>query len=432
MRKNKTMLMKRLQELESKNEDINIGVVGAGRMGTGLIVQIGKMKGLSVRAVSDIYLEKATSALQIMRSERKLITTSNIDEAETAISDGSIVVTPNSSILPQLSELDLIVDATGSPEVGAEIAQESIRQGKSVVMLNAEADATIGPILNHYASTCGVVYTGASGDEPGATKELYDFATTLGFRVIAAGKGKNNPLDRTATPGSLETIARQKGLDPKMLTSFVDGTKTMVEMTQLANATGLKPDIRGMHGPETTVDRISHVFCTKKNGGILETEGAVDFALGSVAPGVFVVFTMTESIIRSDLEYLGLGQGPNYHLYRPYHLCHIETPLCIARAVIHKEPAIAPIAGPVADVITIAKRDLNLGERLDGIGGSTVFGLIERAETARQINALPIGLTSNAVLKRNVLKGEVIRMDAVDIPDTQLTRLRREQDRRFG
>ena len=426
-----TSLMKELEILEAKSENINVGVVGAGRMGTGLIIQMAKIKGLRVSAVSDLYLERATSAIQGAQPLQKIITTNDLDEAEDAVKNGSIIATQNSSILPQLPDLNVIVDATGSPEVGAEIAHESINNGKCVVMLNAEADATIGPILNHYATTSGVVYTGASGDEPGAAKELYDFAATLGFRIIAAGKGKNNPLDRNATPITLEKVAKQKGLDPKMLTSFVDGTKTMVEMTQLANATGLKPDIRGMHGPEASVAKLSSLFCAKSDGGILVSEGAVDFAVGSVAPGVFVVFKTTEKIIRNDLDYLGLGPGPYYHLYRPYHLCHIETPLSIARAAIQKEPSIAPIDGPVAEVITIAKRDLKRGEKMDGIGGVTVFGLIERANIAKQIGALPIGLAGRATLRKDLARGEVIGLNDVELPDNQLTRLRREQDRYF-
>ncbi|MBC7190277.1 NAD(P)-dependent oxidoreductase, partial [Candidatus Aerophobetes bacterium] len=335
-------------------------------------------------------------------------------------------------IVPRLSFVDCIVEATGVPRVGAEVAFETIRNKKHVVMMNLEADVTAGFILSEFAKNAGVVYTVGAGDEPAAIKELYDFAVSVGFKVVAAGKGKNNPLNREATPRTLKEVAFKKGMNPKMLCEFVDGSKTMIEMSCVANATGLFPDVRGMHGPFCKLDELPKVFSLKEKGGILTREGVVDYALGKIAPGVFVVVTTDNPRIKKDLDYLGMGKGPSYLLYRPYHLTNMEIPVSIARAVIYREPTIAPLLeGPVAETITVAKRDLKKGKVIDGIGGFDVYGLIEKAYIAKEENLLPLGLAEGAVLKRDVKKGECIRWDDVYIEENVLLNLRKLQDRLF-
>jgi predicted homoserine dehydrogenase-like protein len=296
------------------------------------------------------------------------------------------------------------------------------------VLLNVEADVTVGPLLKRMADAAGVVYTGAAGDEPAATLELWTFARTLGLEVICAGKGKNNPLDRSATPETVGARAREVGTAPKMLCSFVDGTKTMVEMAALANATGLSLTKRGLHGPEASVADLPRIFSSRAQGGILEQTGVVDYAIG-VAPGVFVVFTTDLPVVVDELRYLKMGDGPNWVLYRPYHLTSLETPLSVARAVLQHEATIAPTQGLIAEVITVAKRALRAGEQIDGIGGFTVYGLVDRAEVARSENLLPLGLAQGATLKRNIEEGEPISYDDVEIDDSQtIVQLRRLQD----
>jgi predicted homoserine dehydrogenase-like protein len=218
--------------------------------------------------------------------------------------------------------------------------------------------------------SAGVVYTGSAGDEPGAIVELYDFARSLGFEVVAAGKGKNNPLELLATPESLADEAASKQMNPKMLAYFVDGTKTMVEMAAVANATGMTPDKPGMHGPEETLpDRLAGLFSLEEEGGILTAYDAVDYVRG-VAPGVFIIVRSEAEPVRETLEYLGQGAGPNYVLYRPYHLTSLETPMSVARAALYGEPTIAPREAPSAEVVAVAKRNLKPGETLGSIGSA--------------------------------------------------------------
>ena len=421
----------KLAEIDKKGENIKVAIVGVGQMGAGVANVISQMKGMETVAFAEIEKEKAIALFEELGVERKSIFTSDDPEScNRALEKGMRVVTDKACIIPHLKLVDVIVEATGIPSVGAEVAFEAIRCKKHIVMMNVETDVTVGPILKELAKDKGIVYTVGAGDEPGAIKELYDFATSVGFRVVAAGKGKNNPLDREATPESLKDIALKKGVNPKMLCEFVDGSKTMVEMAAVANATGLLPDIRGMHGPKCNVEELASVFSLKKDGGILEKEGVVDYAIGNVAPGVFVVVTTDNKRLIKDLEYMSMGKGPNYLLYRPYHLTSIEIPISVARAFLYKEPTIVCKERPVAEAITVAKRDLKAGKVIDGIGRFDIYGSIEKASVAFEENLLPLGLAEGAVLKENVKKGEYIRKDQVELDENSvLVNLRRLQEK---
>jgi predicted homoserine dehydrogenase-like protein len=296
-------------------------------------------------------------------------------------------------------------------------------------MMNVECDVTVGAILRRKADEAGVVYTMAAGDEPAAILELYRFATALGFEVVAAGKGKNNPLDITATPAALAERAKARDMSARMLCEFVDGSKTAVEMCSVANATGLVPDVRGMHGAKTTRETLHKVFCLQSDGGVLTKKGVVDFAIG-VHPGVFVVFTTDQPRLKHGLIQRDMGTGPNYLLFRPYHLCSIEVPLTCAQAVIYGESSGHPLPKPVAECIAIAKRDLKTGETLDAIGEYCYRASIDIVQAARAENLLPLGLAKGCVLKRDVPIGQAIRYDDIaSIPDTLLLTMRREQDK---
>jgi predicted homoserine dehydrogenase-like protein len=421
-----------LRAREEAGLPIQLALVGAGQMGRGMINQMERMmRGMRATAVADIVIDRVVSAYnEAGVPQDDLVVTTDLDVAEEALAKGKRIATTDALLLTRLSPIEVVVEASGVPEVGARVAFHSILNKKHIVMLNVETDVTVGYLLRRLADNAGVVYTVSAGDEPGATKELFDFAEAMGFRIVALGKGKNNPLDREATPDKLAAEAAGKKMSAKMLTAFVDGTKTMVEMTALANATGLLPEKRGMHGPVATVEQLPKLFSLKSQGGILGHEGVVDYVLGSVAPGVFAVVTTDQKTIIEDLQYLSVGPGPNWVFYRPYHLANLETPLSAARAVLLGETTIATKQKPVAETITIAKRDLKAGEKLDGIGQYTFYGCIEKAAIATEERLLPLGLAEGAVLKSDVAKGQPISYDEVELNyDSLIVHLRALQDR---
>lgn len=424
---------RKLSVLEKQGKQIRVGLVGAGQMGRGMVAQIEGMKGMQVIAIADINIDSVTSAYTFANvNENEIAIIDSLEDANHAVLNKQVVATTNYEILTKMSEVDVIVDATGVPDVGANVALKSILNKKHIVMLNVETDVTIGPFLHHMAESAGIVYTGTAGDEPGSIMELYDFADAINFEVVALGKGKNNPLNLDATPDSVKEAAREKGANPKMIASFQDGTKTMVEMTAVANATGFVPDIPGMHGPSGTVKDLPNMLIPTEDGGIFSKKKVVEFVNG-VAPGVFAIIASESDEVNTELQYLNLGEGPYYVLYRPYHLASLETPLSIAKAYFDNEPTIAPWHGMVAETAAVAKRDLKAGEPLDGIGGYTVYGKIYEKAEAEKINALPIGLVDrNVIVKKDIKKGEPITYDAVEQTKTStIWTLRALQDQQI-
>jgi len=300
-----------------------------------------------------------------------------------------------------------------------------------MMQMNVEADATAGALLRHRAREAGVIYSLSGGDEPGTISELYDFATCLGFDVVSVGKGKNNPLIPTANPDTVAETAHRQMMNPKMLSSFVDGSKTMMEMTTISNALGYLPDKRGMHGPEVTRDALASTYIPSDDGGIFSGPNRVDYGRG-VAPGVFVVFTTDHPKLARDLVYLKVGDGPYWALFRPYHLTSLETPLSIAKAVLRGETTLATDRPPSAETITIAKKSLRSGEQIDGIGGFCVYGTIERADLARRENLLPLGLATGARIVNDLEAGTPLTYADVALDESlTITCLRREQDALF-
>jgi len=449
-------LGKKLKNLKKDGKSIKVALAGVGQMGRSLISHIRELDGIEIIAVANRNAARIVNILReldisddeiVLIEHKHRINLDNKKISKIIIKDGSfnsevkkklnqfagenkLIVADDLAVLFIFDNLDVIIDATGSPEAGAFIASNAISKKKHVVTLNVEADVTIGPILKKMADNAGVVYTVSAGDEPAAIKELYSFANTLGLEVIAAGKGKNNPLDRYANPTILKDYAESKGSSPTMMTSFVDGTKSMIEMACVSNSTGLVPDCRGMHGPKADIKDLLNVFRLKSDGGILSRKGVVDFAIGDLAPGVFLVYTTTNKMIKADLKYLMLGEGPYYLLYRPYHLTSIETPLSIALAYFYGEPTIAPDFGMISEVITMAKRDLKAGEVIDGIGRYTVYGLIEEYRKAKDENLLPIGVSQGCILKKDIEKDQPIKYNDVKlVENSQVLKLRRSQDK---
>ena len=402
-------------------------------MGQEILCQVQLMKGVRIPIVVDVTFERAELACRMANVEASRIVRANdLDAAAQAIEAGRVVATTDWRLVTALPGVQAVVDATGSPELGVAIALESIRARKHIVMMNVECDVTVGPMLRRLAEEAGVVYTLAAGDEPAAILELYRFASALGFEIVAAGKGKNNPLDVTATPDALAARAQARDMSARMLCEFVDGSKTAVEMCSVSNATGLVPDVRGMHGARATRATLHQVFCPKSQGGVLNQKGVVDFALG-VHPGVFVVFTTDQPRLKHGLIQRDMGTGPNYLLFRPYHLCSIEVPLTAAQAIIYHESAGHPLPKPVSECIAIAKRNLQAGETLDAIGEFCYRGSIDLAGVARQENLIPLGLAKGCVLRREVPQGRAVSFADVDhVPDTLLWQMRRRQDQQCG
>ncbi|MGI6109601.1 MAG: NAD(P)H-dependent oxidoreductase [Eubacteriaceae bacterium] len=426
----------KLQKLEDEGKPIKASIVGAGQMGCGMAAQMTTMKGMEPVVVVDINLDHAKQAYldSGYKEGVDFVEASTVEEANKLLAEGKYIVTSNNEIATKCDIIDCAVDATGVPEVGAKVAVDAINAGKHICMLNVETDVCIGHILYKMANNAGVVYTGSAGDEPGAVIEMYDYAKGLGFDVKVVGKGKNNPVILDCTPESVAEIAKQKGASPKMICAFKDGTKTMVEMTAMANATGFKPDIIGAHGAESDVKHLNDVLSLKSEGrgGVLDNYGVIEYING-VAPGVFVIIGTDQPDIAAELTYLSMGPGPNYTLYRPYHLTSLETPMSVAKAVIDHEPTIVPRAGRVAETIAVAKKDLKAGDMLDGIGGFTVRGTFMSAEDADAKNALPMGLINKKTkMLKDVAMGEVITYDDIALDqDSLIVQLRKIQDELF-
>lgn len=417
--------------LAKQEKAIKVAIVGTGKMGRGLVIQLSRIKGMLPQLVINRNGEKALNSL-LKAGVRKdeIVVTNSLTKLNSALEKGKFVVSEDMDLAAKANTIHAIVDATGVPEVGAKLALVAIENRKHIIMLNVEADSVIGPILYKYAKEAGVIYTGTAGDEPGAVMELYDFAKRLGFEVLAMGKGKNNPLDVEANPDSVQEDAFKKALNPRMLTGFIDGTNTMIEMTCIANATGFIPDIRGGHGIDSNIEDLVDFFKLKEEGGILNSYQVVDYVRG-IAPGVFLIFTTDLEDIHDQLRYLNMGEGPNYVLYRPYHLTSLETPNSIFEACLNHKPTIAPTKGFVADTIAIAKKDLKAGERLDGIGGFTVYGSIEKYKVAKEENLVPIGLIDEkAKALKAIKKGQAITYDMIELnTSTEIYRLRKLQEK---
>jgi predicted homoserine dehydrogenase-like protein len=401
-------------------------------MGSGFVAQMKHVPGMKVSLLADEKTESAWDAFIAAGIPKASIVEVNAaGPAMDALRSGKQVVTGSYTLAAQLEDIDIVTDVTWSPAVGAQTANACIEHGKDVVMINIEADVTVGHILHKKAQQANVLYTVSSGDEPGCLMELYNFVTTLGYEIIVIGKGKNNPLNPAATPDTVAESARRANKDPYQVASYVDGTKTMFEMTCAANATGCLPMKRGMIGPEATLENVSQIFALEKDGGITWFPGAVDFVQGSsMSGGVFVVVRIEDERIRADLEYLKVGKGKYFTFFRPYHLWFLEAPISIARAHILRESTLVPLEQQLADVMTVAKRDLHPGEVLDSFGGYSFHGVMDRAEYVRQSNGLPAGLALGAKITSPVACGAIVTWDDVQLDEeSTVVKLRREQDR---
>jgi predicted homoserine dehydrogenase-like protein len=424
------------EELEARQRSgkpVRIGMIGAGQMGTDVVAEVKMMKGMDVVITADLDLERAIQAYTIAQVEGEVVVVETAEEADRAVASGKHVATRDYRVVTDMKNVDVMLEATGTPEIGTRAAIRSARTGQDLAMMNVETDITVGPLLHWYAQQKGVLYALAAGDEPAACKELYDFAVALGFTIVAAGKGKNNPLDRHSTPSdpAVQKEAARRGLSPNMLIEFVDGSKTMIEMAAVSNATGLVPDVRGMHGPETDRDHLNQTFALESEGGVLTQIGVVDYGIGKVAPGVFLIVRTDHPRLREAMILRDMGNGPYYTFFRPFHLCSIEVPLTCAMLAIRKRSNMVPLNRLVSEVFAVAKRDLEPGDVLDAIGGTTYYSLIDTYEKVKAECLLPIGLAKGAKIIRPVKMDSPLTCGDVEIKPSTVYSLRMLQEQWF-
>jgi len=404
-------------------------MVGAGATGRAIALQLGTpVPGIRLVAIANRTIEHAERAFREAGITNWLRVCS-AREAECAIARGLPVLTDDPSLLTACDAIDLLVEVTGSVEPAARLVLQAFDHGKHVVLVNAELDSFIGPILKVKADQAGVVVTHTDGDEPGVAMTLLRYLRSLGLHPVAAGNLKGM-MDYYRNPDTQRAFAEKNDQDARKVTSFADSTKLSMEATVLANATGFHAGRRGMYGPACKdVREMANLLPPDQ---MLST-GLVDYALGA-APytGAFVIVHEDSPLKKVQLAYYKLGDGPFYVFYTPFHLPHIQIASTIGRAVIHRDPTVAPAAGPVCEVVTIAKRDLKAGERIDGIGGFCVYGLIENSAAARAIAALPIALSEGCVMRQDVSKDQALTFADVAAPTGRLTEaLWRDQTARW-
>jgi predicted homoserine dehydrogenase-like protein len=422
-----------LEDRQREGRPVRVAMVGAGFMARGIALQIiGSVPGMELVAIANRHVAAAERAYREAGiSEVKQV--DGVRRLEQAIAGRQAAVTDDPFILCRADGVDAIVEVTGTVELAARVAAMAIDNGRHIVLMNAEVDATVGPMLKKRADRAGVVLTGGDGDQPGVTMNLYRFVAGIGVRPVLCGniKGLHDPY---RNPTTQEGFARKWGQSPTMVTSFADGTKISFEQAITANATGMRVARRGMHGPTVTAGTpIEESVGWYPLDDLLDGPGIVDYVVGaSPSPGVFVLGTHDHPTQRHYLNLYKLGEGPLYCFYRPYHLCHFEVPNSVVRAVEFGDATIAPIAGPLVDVVATAKRDLRAGETLDGLGGYMTYGLCENSDTALQQGLLPIGLAEGCRLRADVSKDAVLTYADVELPPGRIAdQLRGEQDDHF-
>lgn len=425
-------IRQKLAAREADGRPIGVGISGAGWLGSGLVDALRHTRGMKTVALFNPDPATAVAALQHegQLDPSDIAVVSSESRANDAVMAGKVVVCEDPALLAGIDRVDVVTDATPSPASGAAVALPALERGKDVVLVNIEADVTVGRQLSRVAAANNALYSVSSGDEPGCLAEMWDYFTALGYEPIVIGKGKNNPLDPSATPDTVAASAHRDNKDPFQVASYVDGTKTMFELTCVANATGCRPSRPGMTGPTADLTTIAELFRLTEDGGDLPFAPVVDYVQGSaMSGGVFLTVKAPSDRIAADLRYLKVGAGPYFTFFRPYHLWFLEAPLSIARAVLYRETTLVPLAKPVAEVATIAKRDLVPGDQLDDFGGYTFRGLNMQASDLYSKNVLPVGLAPGARIVRNVAAGAMVTWTDIELDETSpVVRLRRAQD----
>ncbi len=421
-----------LAKRAAANDPVRVGMVGAGFMGRGIANQIlNSVPGMDLAA---IFSRRPAAAIEAYREAgmEDVEVAGDVSALEQAVSRGAPAVVEDASLLCQSEGIDAIIEVTGAVEFGARVVLDAIAHGKHVVLMNAELDGTLGPLLRVRADGGGVVYSASDGDQPGVQMNLYRFVRGIGVEPLVCGniKGLQDPY---RNPTTQEGFARRWGQNPHMVTSFADGTKISFEQATVANATGMTVARRGMLGwdHDGHVDELTERFDVDE---LRALGGIVDYVVGArPGPGVFVLGAHDDPRQQHYLNLYKLGEGPLYSFYTPYHLCHFEAPLSLARAVLFGEAVMAPAGAPRVEVVATAKVDLAEGTEIDAMGGYLSYGQCEVADTVSKERLLPMGVAEGCRLVRAVEKDAVLTYDDVEVPPGRLhDELRREQAAHFA
>jgi predicted homoserine dehydrogenase-like protein len=420
-----------LKAREEQGKPIRVGMVGAGFMAQGLTNQIvNSIPGMRVVAIYNRHLEKAIHVFDYSgRKGAKVATTQA--ELDDAIRDGKPVVTEDAFLLARSGLIDVLVDVTGAVEFGAHVVLEAFKHKKDVVLMNAEIDATIGPILQVYAERYGVIMSACEGDEPGAQMNLYRWVKGLGLtpRVMGNIKGLQDPY---RNPTTQKGFADRWGQNPAMVTSFADGSKISFEQTIVANATGFGVKTRGMSRGLEYKDDIMRIGRLYDINELRQVGGVIDYVVGTPLTKVYCLAEHPDPKQQHYLNLYKMGEGPLYSFFIPYHLVHFEVPNAIARVVLFRDHVAKPLGGPVVEVCAVAKRDLKAGEILDDYGMYMTYGEAVNVGEMSKKRYLPEGLVEGCKLKREIKKDGVLTYDDVELPPNRLAdRLRAEQYQHF-
>ena len=421
-----------LQKRESEGRPVRVGMYGAGAMARGFAAQVSALvPGMEVVAIANRTLQRAADAYAFAGRE-EVATVNSVASLDMAIASGRPAITDDPSLLARSAGIDCLIDMTGAVNFGAARALEAIAEGKPLVLMNAEVDATIGPILHDRARNAGVLLTCCDGDQPGVEMNLWRYVKSLGLtpRVLGNIKGLQ---DEYRTPTTQQSFAEKWNQDVTMVTSFADGSKVNFEQAIVANATGFTVSQRGMSRREHRghIDELTAAYDIEE---LRELGGVVDFVIGAEpSPGVFCLTEMLDNRHPAYLELYKLGVGPLYSFYQPYHLCYFEAPMSVARAVLFRDAVGQSIGAPVVEVVAIAKRDLQAGETLDSFGRYMTYGQAEKAALVRSEGLLPEGLAEGCRLLRNICKDQPIHWSDVDAPSHELAhKLYAEQQQLFA
>jgi predicted homoserine dehydrogenase-like protein len=421
-----------LQARAELGKPVKVAMIGAGFMGRGIANQIiNSVRGMELVAIANRHIQTAERAY-LEAGIENFQTVDNLGDLEDSITQNGYAITEDAMLLCEADGIDAIIEVTGTIEYATHLVTRAIAHQKHVILMNAELDGTVGPILKIHADRAGVVFTACDGDQPGVEMNLYRFVKSIGLTPLLCGniKGLQDPYRNPTTQAG---FAQRWGQNPAMVTSFADGTKISFEQAIVANGTGMKVAKRGMLGYEYTghVDEMTKMYDLDQ---LRELGGIVDYVVGAKpSPGVFVFATHEDPKQRHYLNLYKLGEGPLYSFYTPYHLCHFEVPISVARAVLLHDAVLAPIAGPIVDVVATAKIDLKAGEIIDGIGYYMTYGQCENSSIVQQENLLPMGLAQGCRLIRDIPRDQVLTYNDVELPAGRLCdKLRAEQTAYFS
>lgn len=422
-----------LQKRQAEGRPIRFAMVGAGFMGRGVALNVLKsVEGMDLVCISNRNIDGARRAYHEAGVD-DVVEIQSVAELEDAIAKGKYAITNNALALCEADGIDAVLEVTGAIEFGAEVALKAIEHAKHIILMNAELDSTLGPLLKTKADKAGVVYTNVDGDQPGVIVNLFRFVKGMGVKPVLCGnvKGLQDPY---RNPTTQEAFAKQWGQQPHMVASFADGSKISFEQAIVANATGMRVAKRGMLGPTvesgTPLEKTVELY---PMDDLVNGPGIVDYVVGAVPNGgIFVLGTHDDPKQQHYFNLYKVGKGPLYCFFNPYHLCHFEVHNTIARAVLFQDAAVTPLGAPMVEVIATAKTDLKAGQTIDGIGWYMTYGEAENADITHRDRLLPMGLAEGCILKHDIPKDQALTYDDVDLPaNRKCDVLRAEQDKMF-